>query len=92
MDWTYRQKTIDWSDQTFVGLARITVTDGADDHRLWMPYKYRIFFPQEIYVLIALSGCFDIVEIYGAFDVHRRYHRMKKPEWMNVLLQKKPSG
>ncbi len=89
VDWTYRQKSIDRSNQTFAGLARFIVTYAAEKHLLWMPYKYRMFFSQEIYALIALSGCFDIGEIYGAFDVNKHYTRMRKPKVMNVLLQKK---
>lgn len=88
VDYTYRQQSIDWPTQTFSGLARIGVREAVTSRVLWMPYKYRVFFLREIETLVALSGCFEIVEIYGAYDVDRVYRKMRKPRAMNVLLRK----
>lgn len=88
IDWTYRQYAIDWGTQTFSGLAKITVDDKGHGLTLWMPYRYRIFFPQEIQALVRMSRCFEILEVYGGLHLGRLYSRMQQPEAMNVVLRK----
>lgn len=88
VDWTYRQRPIDWSTQTFSGLAKITVDDRGRRLCLWMPYRYRIFFPQEMQALVGMSGCFEVLEVYGGFHLGRMYSTAQQPAAMNVLLRK----
>jgi SAM-dependent methyltransferase len=88
VDWTYRQERMDWVTQTFSGLARITARETGRSRLLWMPYRYRVFFLEEFKALVALSRCFEVVEVYGDLDVDRIYSRMRKPKAMNVLLRK----
>ena len=73
VDFTYRQQPIDWTTQTFAGAGRIKVNDNGKKLSLWLPYKYRIFSLQEINALVALSRCFEIVEVYGGFHISRIY-------------------
>ena len=86
VNWTYRQSSIDWETQTFTGMALIKVDDAGKRCTLRMPYTYRVFFPQEIRSLAILSGCFEVVEIYGDMQLIQRYAAMRKPKNMNVLL------
>jgi SAM-dependent methyltransferase len=86
--WTYRQDPIDWNTQTFSGLAKIKVNDSGHELSIEMPYRYRIFFPQEISALVHLSGCFEIIHIYGDFHLGRTYGKTRQPRAMNVLLGK----
>jgi SAM-dependent methyltransferase len=88
VNWTYRQDPIEWSTQTFSGLAKIEVNDNGHELSLEMPYQYRIFFPQEISTLVYLSGCFEIIHIYGNFHLGKTYGKMRQARFMNVLLRK----
>lgn len=88
VNWTYRQDPIEWSTQTFSGLAKIEVNDNGHELSLEMPYQYRIFFPQEISALVYLSGCFEIIHIYGNFHLGKTYGKMRQARFMNALLRK----
>ncbi len=88
VDWTYRQHPIDWRAQTFSGLAKIRVCDRSKTLSLELPYRYRVFFPQELEALACLSGCFRVMSVYGDFHLGRVYGRMQSPKLMLVLLQK----
>jgi hypothetical protein len=89
VDFTYRQRPIKWATQTFSGLAKIVV----DDHRrrfcLYMPYRYRIFFPREFEALVKTSGCFEIVDFYGDYSTTKRYSAMRRPKALIAVLRNK---
>ena len=88
VNFTYRQCPFEWSTQTFSGLAKMKVNDRGNELSLEMPYQYRIFFPQEISALVHLSGCFEIIHIYGDFHLSRTYGKTQQSSFMNVLLGK----
>jgi len=87
VNFTHRQTPFEWSTQTFSGLAKIEVNDNDRKLSIDMPYRYRIFFLQEIRALVDVSGCFEIVHIYGDFHLGRTYGRTRQPQFMNVVLR-----
>jgi hypothetical protein len=89
IDFTYRQRPIEWITQTFSGLARVAVDDHGRRFSLSMPYRYRIFFPQEIEALSGASGCFEIVDLYGDYNTAKRYSVMRRPKDLIVVLRNK---
>lgn len=88
VNWTYQQNPIEWSTQTFSGLAKINLDDNGKKLSLEMPYCYRIFFLQEIESLVHLSGCFKIEYVYGDYHLGRNYRKMRRAKHMIVLLRK----
>jgi len=89
VDFTYRQGPIEWATQTFSGRAKIRVDDHGKRLHLDMPYRYRIFFPQELEALVKVSGCFEIVDFYGDYDTTRRYSAMRRPKSLIAVLRNK---
>ena len=89
VNWTYKQKQIDWTSQTFSGLAKIQVKDNRRVLNLSMPYKYRIFFPKEIECIIKMSRYFEILDIYGDFNCDNYFSLGNNAKCMNVVLKKK---
>ena len=87
VDFTYRQRPIEWATQTFSGLAKIEVDDNGKRLNLDMPYRYRIFFPQEFEALVEASGCFEVVDFYGDYDTTRRYSAMRRPKNLIAVLR-----
>ena len=88
VNWTYRQSPIEWSTQTFSGFAKIDVDDNGNKLSFEMPYRYRIFFLQEIEALVHLSGCFKIEYVYGDYHLGRNFRKMRQAKDMIVLLRK----
>ena len=89
IDFTYRQHPIDWSTQTFSGLAKVAVSDHGTRLDLSMPYKYRLFFPQELEALVAASRSLQIVDFYGDYHRTKRYSSMRRPKHLIAVLRKK---
>lgn len=92
VNWTYHKQSVDWDTQTFSGLAKIDVVDNKRKMRLWMPYRYRIFFPQELRALVKMSECFEIVEVYNGYNLGRPYSGARQPTGMNLLLREVAKG
>jgi SAM-dependent methyltransferase len=88
VNFTAQQSPFDWVSQTFTGIGDISVYDHGKDIHLQFPYKYRIFFPQEIEALVRFCGNFELVKLFGDFDASSEYSSIKSPE-MIVLLRKR---
>ena len=89
IDFTHSQRPIEWITQTFSGLAKIAVNNHGRRFSLSMPYRYRIFFPQEIEALAGASGCFEIVDFYGDYNTAKRYSVMRRPKNLIAVLRNK---
>ncbi len=88
VDWTHRQSAVDWNTQTFAGCAKIRVNDSGRQMSLDLPYRYRVFFPQEMRALARLSGHFQVEHMYSDFHLGRTYGKACDPKALNVLLRK----
>ncbi|MFH0766149.1 MAG: hypothetical protein V2A61_06990, partial [Calditrichota bacterium] len=72
----------------FSGRADIDVDDCGLNMALQLDYRYKVFFLQEIYALTAASGCFEIADIFGDYNIDCQYRTAKNPEQMIVVLKK----
>ena len=89
IDFTHRQRPIEWATQTFSGLAKIAVNDHGRRFCLHLPYRYRVFLAQEFQALVEASGCFEAVDFYGDYNTARRYTEMRRPKALIAVLRNK---
>jgi len=87
-DWDYQVHPVDPITQVQERLLKIEVQDGKERRSFLMKQLNRILLPQEFKALVACSGVFEVVEIFGTFKEDIKLDRSRKSWRMIPILRR----
>jgi len=88
VDWDYEVHPVDPITQVQERLVKIEVQDGEKRRTFKMKQLNRILLPEELKALVAWSGAFEVVDIFGTYKEDIKLDKSRKSWRMIPILRK----